>query len=49
MIPYAMIFGAVRGIPIGWRLVDCSFGVIGLVPLALARRSIRQLEALSAA
>ena len=49
VIPYAMIFGAVRGIPIGWRLVDCSFGVIGLVPLALARRSIRQLEAISAA
>jgi hypothetical protein len=33
VIPYAMIFGAERGIPIGWRLIDCSFGVLGFVPL----------------
>ena len=33
VIPYAMICGAVRGIPIYWRLIDCSFGVFGFVPL----------------
>ncbi len=27
VIPYALIFGAVRGIPFWWRLIDCSFGV----------------------
>ena len=33
VIPYALVFGAVRGIPFWWRLVDCSFGVFGFVPL----------------
>ncbi|MCL4787564.1 MAG: hypothetical protein KJ070_12345 [Verrucomicrobia bacterium] len=33
VIPYALIFGAVRGIPIWWRLIDGSFGVFGLIPL----------------
>src|SRR4029078_11535080 len=27
-IPYALIFGAIRGIPIWWRCIDCSFGVM---------------------
>ncbi|MDB6032636.1 MAG: hypothetical protein JWM16_2974, partial [Verrucomicrobiales bacterium] len=27
IIPYAFVFGAVRQIPIWWRLIDCSFGV----------------------
>jgi hypothetical protein len=31
---------SIRGIPWFWRLIDCSFGVFGLVPLALARRMI---------
>jgi hypothetical protein len=35
VIPYALIFGGVRGIPIYWRLIDCSFGVFGAVPLWL--------------
>jgi hypothetical protein len=29
IIPFAFIAGHFRGIPIGWRLIDCSFGVIG--------------------
>ena len=33
VIPFAMIFGGVRGIPVYWRLIDCSFGVFGFVPL----------------
>jgi hypothetical protein len=33
VIPYAMILGGVRGIPFYWRLIDCSFGVFGFVPL----------------
>jgi hypothetical protein len=33
VIPWAFVFGAVRGIPVYWRLIDCSFGVFGFVPL----------------
>jgi hypothetical protein len=33
VIPLALICGAVREIPIAWRLIDCSFGVIGALPL----------------
>src|SRR5688572_9669132 len=29
VIPFAFIAGYFRGIPIGWRLIDCCFGVIG--------------------
>jgi hypothetical protein len=33
VIPFALIAGSFRGIPIGWRLIDCSFGVIGFALL----------------
>jgi hypothetical protein len=46
VIPWALILGAVRGIPIGWRLIDCSFGVGGIVPAWLCWRWTRQLETL---
>ncbi|MEZ2348148.1 hypothetical protein [Terriglobus sp. RCC_193] len=46
VIPLAMIAGAVRGIPFGWRLIDCSFGVFGCIPLLLVQRDIRKLEAM---
>jgi hypothetical protein len=44
VVPYAFVFGAVRGIPIWWRLIDCSFGVFGFIPLWLCRRWSRELE-----
>ncbi len=44
VIPLALIAGQVRGIPWGWRLIDCSFGVVGAAPLFICRRSIRALE-----
>ncbi len=44
VIPYALVFGAVRGIPFWWRLVDCSFGVFGFVPLWLCRKWAVALE-----
>ena len=46
IIPYAFIFGEIRGIPIWWRLIDCSFGIAGLFPVYLARRATKQLELL---
>ena len=48
VVPWALVFGAVRGIPFFWRLIDCSFGVFGLVPLWLCRRDVRALERLEA-
>ena len=45
IIPLALIAGHIRGIPIPWRLIDCSFGVFGSVPLLICRRSILALEA----
>ncbi len=47
VIPYALIFGAVRGIPIWWRLIDCSFGVFGFIPLWFCRKWARELEAVA--
>ena len=44
VIPLALIAGAVRGIPIGWRLIDCSFGILGSMPLMICCRSIRIAE-----
>ncbi|HTH49698.1 MAG TPA: hypothetical protein VMB21_19450 [Candidatus Limnocylindria bacterium] len=33
VVPWALVFGAIRGVPLWWRLVDCSFGVFGFVPV----------------
>lgn len=38
VIPLALICGPIRGIPFYWRLIDCSFGVFGLIPLWAAAR-----------
>ena len=43
VIPLALIWGPIRGIPLFWRVVDCSFGVIGIIPLWLSRRYILQM------
>ena len=43
VIPLALIAGPLRGIPFHWRLIDCSFGVIGAVPLLYALRCVRRL------
>ena len=47
VFPLAFIAGAIRGIPMYWRLIDCSFGVIGFVPLRLCYRKIVALARLS--
>lgn len=43
MIPWALVFGGLRGIPIWWRLIDCSFGVLGAMPLLLAKQLTEKL------
>ena len=44
VVPLALIAGAIRGIPFPWRLIDCSFGILGSVPLLLSVQSIGALE-----
>ena len=46
VFPLAFIAGAVREIPLYWRLIDCSFGVFGFIPLYYCYRNILQLEIL---
>jgi hypothetical protein len=46
IVPYAFIFGSLRGIPAGWRLIDCSFGVIGIIPVWGCRKWAKEIEAL---
>jgi len=29
---WALVFGEVRGIPLWWRAIDASFGIVGFVP-----------------
>lgn len=48
VVPWALVFGPLRGIPFFWRLIDCSFGVVGIVPLWLCRRDALVLERLEA-
>jgi hypothetical protein len=44
IFPLAFIAGAVRKIPFYWQLIDCSFGVVGLIPLILCYRKIKSLN-----
>lgn len=43
LIPLALICGPLRGIPFFWTLVDCSFGVFGIIPLVIAYRYIKRI------
>lgn len=42
--PLALICGPIRGIPFYWQLIDCSFGVVGLIPRIVCRKLIKRLE-----
>lgn len=48
LIPLALIFGSIRGIPFFWTVIDCSFGVFGIIPLAIAYRHIKRVAAFDA-
>jgi len=45
VIPWALLFGELRGIPIYWRFIDCAFGVLGFIPNWLCHRWTREMEA----
>jgi hypothetical protein len=46
VIPTALIAGTLRGIPLWWRLIDCSFGVFGIMPLLAVRYYVGTLARL---
>ena len=46
ILPLALLCGPIREIPFYWRLIDCSFGLIGALPLIYCLRLTRQLQAL---
>ena len=44
VVPLALICGAVRDVPLPWRLLDCSFGVVAGIPLWIALRKANDLR-----
>ena len=44
IIPFALTAGHFRGMPFWWRVIDCSFGIIGMVPLIICLKNIKKLE-----
>jgi len=44
VIPVALIAGYIREIPFFWQMIDCSFGIIGLIPLVICLHKVRELE-----
>ncbi|WP_448701840.1 hypothetical protein ACFGVR_06250 [Mucilaginibacter sp. AW1-3] len=44
IFPLAFIAGGIRGIPVFWRFIDCSFGVIGIIPLYLSYTTIKKIN-----
>jgi hypothetical protein len=44
VLPLALIAGPIRGIPSLWRLIDCSFGVFGAIPLLVCLKQVKYLE-----
>jgi len=44
VIPLAFICGPIRGIPFYWTLIDCCFGVFGIIPLWLVRNYTLRLN-----
>jgi hypothetical protein len=44
VILIAVVCGPLRGIPLFWRLIDCSFGVIGALPLVYCTQLARKMS-----
>jgi hypothetical protein len=44
IFPLAFIAGSIRHIPLFWQFIDCSFGVIGIIPLWLSYKAVKRLE-----
>jgi Na+/melibiose symporter-like transporter len=46
ILPLAFIAGYIREIPAGWTLIDCLFGILGIIPLWICYQKIKKLEML---
>jgi hypothetical protein len=46
IVPLALIFGPIRGIPFFWQLIDCSFGLLGIIPLWFCYHTILRIAEL---
>jgi hypothetical protein len=46
VIPLAFVCGAIRGIPIYWRLIDCAFGIFGSIPLIYCLRLLPHMRSM---
>ena len=44
VFPLALIAGPIRQIPFFWQMIDCSFGVVGFIPLYICHKNIKKLE-----
>ena len=44
VVPLALIAGPIREIPLYWRLIDCSFGILGVIPLLICLRYVHMIE-----
>jgi hypothetical protein len=40
----ATVCGQIRGIPFFWTVIDCSFGIFGMIPLLIVQKQISRLE-----
>jgi hypothetical protein len=49
VLPFAIVFGAIRGIPLFWRIVDTLFGIGGLAVLLILRNQLRKAAASTSA
>jgi hypothetical protein len=44
VIPFALIAGHFRGVPLWWRFIDCAFGIVGVLPLVVVYLRINWVE-----
>ena len=44
IVPWTLIFGAIRNIPFFWQFVDMSFGIFGIIPLWVVYRDILRIS-----
>lgn len=47
VFPLAFIAGYIRQIPFYWQLIDCSFGLFGIIPLAICYKKTLRLNKLN--
>lgn len=44
VLPLALIAGPLRQVPVFHIVIDCSFGILGIIPLLVCRKWIKKME-----